>query len=111
VRLLKGWGHSVHEAETLAQGRQLVKSQHFDLLLTDVELPDGTGSDLMREIRGTSSAIPGIALTGFDAATYAAGSMEAGFLLHVTKPIATEKLKTVIEEIARSQQRSSTGQN
>ena len=105
VRLLKAWGHSVHEAETLAQGRQLVKSQHFDLLLTDVELPDGTGSDLMREIRETSSAIPGIALTGFDAATYAAGSMEAGFLLHVTKPIATEKLKTVIEEIAKSQRR------
>ncbi len=109
VRLLKSWGHSVHEAETLAQGRQLMKSQHFDLLLTDVELPDGTGSDLMREIRGTTSAIPGIALTGFDAATYAAGSMEAGFLLHVTKPIATEKLKTVIEEIARSQQRSKHG--
>jgi len=109
VRLLKSWGHSVHEAETLAQGRQLVKSQHFDLLLTDVELPDGTGSDLMREIRETSPAIPGIALTGFDAASYAAGSMEAGFLLHVTKPIATEKLKTVIEEIARSQQRSRHG--
>jgi hypothetical protein len=35
--------------------------------------------------------------------------MEAGFLLHVTKPIATEKLKTVIEEIARSQQRSKHG--
>jgi PAS domain S-box-containing protein len=109
VRLLKGWGHSVHEAETLAQGRQLVKSQQFDLLLTDVELPDGTGSDLMREIHETSPALPGIALTGFDAASYAAGSMEAGFLLHVTKPIATEKLKTVIEEIARSQQRSKHG--
>ena len=111
VRLLKSWGHSVHEAETLAQGRQLVKSQRFDLLLTDVELPDGVGSDLMRKLRETSSAIPGIALTGFDAATYAAGSMEAGFLLHVTKPIATEKLKTAIEEIARAQQRSSTRQN
>jgi PAS domain S-box-containing protein len=109
VQLLKSWGHSVDEAETLAQGRQLVKSQRFDLLLTDVELPDGVGSDLMREIRETSSVIPGIALTGFDAATYAAGSMEAGFLLHFTKPIATEKLKTAIEEIARAQQRSGQG--
>jgi PAS domain S-box-containing protein len=105
ARLLESWGHSVHQAETLAQGRELVKSQHFDLLLTDVQLPDGIGTDLMREIRETSSAIPGIALTGFDAATYVAGSMEAGFLVHVTKPIATEKLKTVIEEIARSQHR------
>jgi PAS domain S-box-containing protein len=108
VQLLKSWGHSIQEAETVAQGRQLLKSQRFDLLLTDVELPDGAGSDLMREIRETPPAIPGIALTGFDAAPYAARSMEAGFLLHFTKPIATEKLKTAIEEIARSQQRSST---
>ena len=105
VRLLKSWGHAVGEAETLAEGRELVKSQHFDLLLTDVELPDGAGTDLMREIQKTSPATPGIALTGFDEATYAAGSMEAGFLLHITKPIATEKLKTVIEEIARSQRK------
>jgi PAS domain S-box-containing protein len=111
VRLLKSWGHSVEEAETLAQGRELLKSQRFDLLLTDVELPDGVGSDLMREIRETSPAMPGIALTGFDAAAYAAGSMEAGFLLHFTKPIATEKLKTAIEEIARAQHRSGTGEN
>jgi PAS domain S-box-containing protein len=111
VQLLESWGHSVHEAETLAQGRQLVKSQRVDLLLTDVELPDGAGSDLMREIRETPSAIPGIAVTGFDAATYAAGSMEAGFLLHFTKPIATEKLKTAIEEIARAQHRSVTREN
>jgi PAS domain S-box-containing protein len=111
VRLLKSWGHSVEEAETLAQGRQLVQSQRFDLFLTDVELPDGAGSDLMREIRETSSAIPGIAVTGFDATAYAAESMEAGFLLHFTKPIATEKLRTAIEEIARARQRSGTGEN
>jgi PAS domain S-box-containing protein len=111
VRLLKSWGHSVEEAETLAQGRQLLKSQRIDLLLTDVELPDGAGSDLMREIRETLPAMPGIALTGFDAASYAAGSMEAGFLLHFTKPIATEKLKTAIEEIAKAQRRSGTGEN
>ncbi len=110
VRLLKSWGHAVEEAETLAQGRQLLKSRRIDLLLTDVELPDGAGSDLMREIRETSPAMPGIALTGFDATAYAAGSMEAGFLLHFTKPIATEKLKTAIEEIAKAQHRSSTGQ-
>lgn len=106
ARLLKSWGHSVHEAETLAQGRQLVKSQRFDLLLTDVALPDGAGSDLMREIGESSSAIPGIAITGFGAGSYAATSMEAGFLFHFTKPIATEKLKIAIDEIARTQHRA-----
>jgi PAS domain S-box-containing protein len=104
ARLLESWGHSVQQADTLAQGRQLIRSQSFDLLLTDVALPDGEGSDLMREIRETSGATPGIAITGFDSPASAAASVEAGFLLHFTKPIPTEKLKTAIEEIARAQQ-------
>ena len=104
ARLLESWGHSVQQADTLAQGRQLIRSQSFDLLVTDVALPDGEGSDLMREIRETSQATPGIAVTGFESPASAAASMEAGFLLHFTKPIPTEKLKTAIEEIARAQQ-------
>lgn len=104
ARLLESWGHSVQQADTLAQGRQLVRSQSFDLLLTDMALPDGEGSDLMREIRETSPATPGIAITGFDTHGSSAASMEAGFLLHFTKPIATEKLRVVIEEIAKAQQ-------
>jgi PAS domain S-box-containing protein len=103
ARLLESWGHSVQQADTLAQGRQLVRSQTFDLLLTDVALPDGEGSDLMREIRETSPATAGIAMTGFDTHASSAASMEAGFLLHFTKPIATEKLKAAIEEIAKAQ--------
>ena len=103
ARLLKSWGHSVQQADTLAQGRQLIRSQSFDLLLTDVALPDGEGSDLMREIRETSPTTPGIAITGFDTPAFTAASMEAGFLLHFRKPIATEKLKSAIEEIAKIQ--------
>jgi PAS domain S-box-containing protein len=104
ARLLENWGHSVQQADTLAQGRQLIRSQSFDLLVTDVALPDGEGSDLMREIRETSGATPGIAMTGFDSPASAAASVEAGFLLHFTKPIPTEKLKSAIEEIAKAQQ-------
>jgi PAS domain S-box-containing protein len=100
ARLLESWGHSIQQAGTLAQGRQLIRSQSFDLVLTDLMLPDGEGSDLMREIRETSPATPGIAITGFDTHDSVAGSVEAGFLLYFTKPIATEKLKTAIEEIA-----------
>ena len=102
ARMLESWGHSVQQADTLAQGRQLIRSQSFDLLLTDVALPDGEGSDLMREIRETSGATSGIAITGFDSPASTAASMEAGFLLHFTKPIPTEKLKTAIEEIAKA---------
>ena len=102
ARLLEGWGHSVQQAGSLAQGRQFVRSQTFDLLLTDLELPDGDGTDLMREIRETSPATLGIAITGFDTHGSANASIDAGFLLHFTKPIPTENLKTAIEEIAKA---------
>jgi len=102
ARLLESWGYLVQQADSLAQGRQLVRSQSFDLLLTDLDLPDGEGSDLMREIRETSPATLGIVITGFDTYASATASMEVGFLLHFTKPIATEKLKAAIEEIARA---------
>jgi PAS domain S-box-containing protein len=102
ARLLETWGHSVEQAATLAQGRQLLRSQPFDLLLTDVALPDGEGADLMREIRETSPATAGIAVTGFDTAASEAASREAGFLFHFIKPVVAEKLRTVIEEIAKA---------
>jgi PAS domain S-box-containing protein len=109
-RLLESWGHSVAEAETLAQARQVLKAGSIDLLLTDVQLPDGLGSDLMKEVRETSPNLPGIALTGFDTAGHVNESFQAGFLLHFTKPIATEKLKSAIEEIAKARQRTGEGQ-
>ncbi len=101
IRLLKKWGHSLLEAGTIAEARQLLKSEKFDLLVADLGLPDGAGSDLMREIRQTS-ALPGIALSGYGTENDAAQSLEAGFLAHFTKPVGMQKLKAVIDKIARS---------
>jgi PAS domain S-box-containing protein len=109
-RLLESWGHSVAEAETLAQARQVLKAGSIDLLLTDVQLPDGLGSDLMKEAHETSPNLPGIALTGFDTTGHVNESFQAGFLLHFTKPIATDKLKNAIAEIAKARTRSNLTQ-
>jgi CheY-like chemotaxis protein len=57
---------------------------------------------LMREIRETSQATSGIVITGFDSPASAAASSGAGFSLHLTKPIATEKLQSAVEEIAKA---------
>jgi PAS domain S-box-containing protein len=106
ARLLEGWGHSVDQAESLAQARELLKSRAIDLLLTDVQLPDGLGSDLMRQLHETSPEAAGIALTGFDSAGFVDQSFQAGFLLHFTKPVATEKLKSAIERVAHVRRES-----
>lgn len=99
-RLLAKWGHTVASAETLAEARARVGAEQFDLLLTDLGLPDGHGLDLMREIRAQGGTIPGIALSGFGTEMDAKLSLEAGFAAHFTKPVGARNLKSEIARIA-----------
>ncbi|HEX8199939.1 MAG TPA: hybrid sensor histidine kinase/response regulator, partial [Isosphaeraceae bacterium] len=62
--VLRKRGHEVRTAENLDAAHAAVASAPFDLLLSDIELPDGTGLDLMRALGG-GRGVPGIAMSGF----------------------------------------------
>ncbi|CAN5252187.1 hypothetical protein BH20VER2_BH20VER2_10000 [soil metagenome] len=98
-RLIERWGHNVADAATVQQALQLAVEKKFDLLVSDLGLPDGHGNDLMRELRASSGMV-GIAVSGFGTEDDKARSREAGFHAHLSKPIGTQKLKGVIEELA-----------
>ena len=100
-RLLVKWGHTVAVAEDLASARALLAAQPIDLLLTDLGLPDGHGTDLMIELRAQGIETPGIALSGFGTENDTARSLEAGFAAHFTKPVGTQNLRAEIARIAR----------
>jgi CheY-like chemotaxis protein len=68
----------------------------FDLLISDIALPDGTGMDLMMQLRAISK-IPGIATSGFGNSGDIERSLQAGFSEHLIKPIKLEKLDAAIE--------------
>ncbi len=87
-------GHRVQQTADLDSARQ-VCDRPFDLLISDIELPDGSGLDLMRELRGR---VPGIAISGFGAPDDIRMSLDAGFTLHLTKPIETRHLDEAIVE-------------
>jgi len=76
-------------AEALAQRR------NFHVLISDIGLPDGNGCDLMIEMRKRAS-IQGIALTGFGMEEDIARSQEAGFLMHLTKPVKIQALEKAL---------------
>ena len=76
-------------AEALAQKR------NFHVLISDIGLPDGNGCDLMIEMRKRGS-IQGIALTGFGMEQDVARSQEAGFLVHLTKPVKIQALENAL---------------
>lgn len=77
---------------TLAEGRAAVCAGSFDLLLLDVNLPDGSGLDLLRQIRHTSS-VPIILLTANDMEMDIVTGLEAGADDYITKPFSLAILR------------------
>jgi PAS domain S-box-containing protein len=100
-RLLQSRGHQVILAESVATALAAAATQNFDLLLSDIGLGDGTGIDLIRQLRQDRGAdIPSIALTGFGMEEDVTKCREAGFSDHLTKPISFQKLEAAISRVA-----------
>jgi DNA-binding response OmpR family regulator len=99
ARLLRRAGHHVTTANTLADALRAALGP-FDLVVSDIGLPDGSGLDLMRHVRARSDTTPGIALTGFGMEDDLRRSLEAGFVAHLTKPVVFEKLDALIRSVA-----------
>ncbi len=102
-RLLEGLGHRVRVADSVASAVVAAK-QPFDLLLSDIGLPDGSGIDLIQQLRKNGDLNgPAVALTGFGMEEDLAKSHEAGFTEHLTKPINFQRLQMVVQKIAEQQ--------
>ena len=102
-RLLERLGHHVRVADSVASAVAAAKLP-FDLLLSDIGLPDGTGIDLIQELRrGNNFTVPAVALTGFGMEEDVAKSREAGFTEHLTKPINFQRLQMLVQKIAEKQ--------
>jgi CheY-like chemotaxis protein len=95
ARLLKSFGCEVMAAASVREAVSLAHRQEFDLLLSDIGLPDGTGLDVMREV-ARRQKIRGIALSGFGQDDDLRRSLEAGFEQHLTKPVNLQTLRDVI---------------
>lgn len=95
--VLSADGHTVESAGDVATVLELAGQQAFDLLLSDLGLPDGSGHDLMRQLRARGHKFPGIALSGYGQEDDIRRSREAGFSAHLTKPASRE---AVLETVA-----------
>jgi CheY-like chemotaxis protein len=95
-RLLANRGHNVHAASTLEEALRIAASVDFSLLISDIELPDGSGLELMWKLR-SDRAVAGIALSGFGSADDVELSRSAGFSEHLTKPVDFRRLEQAIE--------------
>src|SRR4051794_36408847 len=70
-----------------------------DMIVSDIGLPDGTGLDLMRELRAAGKQRPAIALSGFGMESDIQASREAGFDIHLTKPVDFDVFFSTIRKL------------
>ena len=92
---LERHGYVVITASSVQEAVEKASEQPFDVLVSDIGLPDGSGIDLIGKLDG----VRGIALTGFGAEEDVKRSRAAGFRDHLTKPVGVRQLLTAIERV------------
>ena len=97
-RLLTLRGHHVVTANSVRTAMEAGASKQFDLLISDVGLPDGNGMELLQHLRAKFT-LRGIAISGFGMDSDIAKSLDAGFSAHLVKPVTLEKLEAAIARV------------
>ncbi|MEP6686416.1 MAG: response regulator [Verrucomicrobiota bacterium] len=98
ARLLRHFGHEISVADCAQSALQLVESKKFDLVLSDVDLPDGSGYNVVSQAK-RKQPIKAVALAGFSTEEDIRRSKEAGFDFHLTKPVDFFELRTVLNQV------------
>ena len=99
ARLLHLSGYHVQTATTYKSAIQICDQDRFDLVISDVGLPDGSGYDLMREMLDRACTTKGIAVSGYGTEKDVEDSLAAGFSLHLVKPVEFDVLRDAIKRI------------
>ena len=99
TKLLRLRGYEVESADTIEGALALAATAQFDVLVSDIGLPDGTGIDLINRLRSDRPPFA-IALTGFGMEDDLRKTQDAGFDHHLVKPIDVNKLDLLIQENA-----------
>ncbi len=95
VELLSTYGYRVRHAGTCAEALQTARDEVFDVVLTDLGLPDGSGIDVGRAL---SSEVPVIALSGYGATPDLQRSAMAGFSGHLVKPAEPDAIHKSLQK-------------
>jgi len=101
-RMLARLGYEVKTTHDVASAVELAANERFDLLISDLGLPDATGYELMKRIRAFSS-LKGIAMSGFGMDDDIRKSREVGFSEHLVKPLDVQRLQDAIRRVVTSE--------
>ncbi|CAN5788217.1 hypothetical protein BH20VER1_BH20VER1_16370 [soil metagenome] len=96
--MLERRGYRVTVAHSATQAVEKAAEEEFDLMISDIGLPDRSGFELMEELRATRS-LRGIAVSGFGMENDISRARAAGFSKHLTKPVNIDRLQEAIQNL------------
>ena len=104
TRFLEAAGHIVAIAEDGRTGIQMAADRRFDAVMSDINLPDGNGLQVVQEIRLRDATVPFVLVTGDPQLDTARAAVEVGALSYLCKPVSAMQLESVIERAFRARQ-------
>ena len=100
MMLLRRRGYQVKTAATMADALDLLTAEPFDVLVSDMGLPDGSGLDLLRQAKEHAPRFGGIVVSGYGMEEDIERSRAAGYREHLNKPVDVNELEAVIRKVA-----------
>jgi DNA-binding NtrC family response regulator len=101
-KALSDEGYTVQTTGSVREARQVLEHDRPDLAILDLKLPDGTGIELLREIKRVQSEVPVILMTAFGELETAVEAMSAGAFWFVKKPFQNEELLALVARALES---------
>lgn len=89
-------GYQVFTAEDMEGARALLRSQQFDLLITDMRLPDGLGLELLEQLNAAHRPERALVITAYGSADNAVRALKAGAFDYLTKPVNLDQFRRVV---------------
>lgn len=89
-------GYRVDAAASLAEALQRLGERHFDVVITDMRLPDGLGMELLQRLKAQQRTERCVVITAYGSAENAVESLKAGAFDYLTKPVDLKQFRTVI---------------
>ncbi|HEX7702767.1 MAG TPA: response regulator, partial [Kofleriaceae bacterium] len=102
TRLLKRASFEVVDVDSGRAALAELSAKRFDVVLSDIHMPDGDGLELLRSVRRVDLDIPVILMSGKPDVTTASAALEFGAFRYLTKPLSTETIEKIVRQAARA---------
>ncbi|WP_158846445.1 sigma-54-dependent transcriptional regulator [Algibacter sp. L1A34] len=93
---LERHNYAVTVSYNINSASTLLKQQNYDLIFTDLRLPDGNGIDLLKQIKDSKNTVPVVLMTGYAEVSTAVKAMKQGAFDYISKPFNPEEVLEVI---------------